>query len=59
MPADLLFVPAAGAGHRSRCGRESDEWLASLALSPDGRWIAYTNRSEPSVFVTRFPAWPV
>ena len=35
----------------------SDEWLASLAFAPDGRWVAYTKRTEPGVFLRRFPAW--
>ena len=35
----------------------SDEWLASLAFAPDGRWVAYTKRTEPGIFLRRFPAW--
>ncbi len=35
----------------------SDDWLAALAFAPDGRWAAYTKRTEPGVFLRRFPAW--
>jgi serine/threonine-protein kinase len=34
-----------------------EERLTSLAFSPDGRWVAYTKRTEPGVFLQRFPAW--
>jgi len=35
----------------------SEDWESEPALSPDGRWLAYTgNSNSPEIFVTNFPS---
>ncbi len=37
--------------------RLDDERILALDFSPDSRWVAHTKRTEPGVFLRRFPGW--